>query len=153
MNDDNQVHKGSCYCGAVQVTVQGPPAAAGYCHCLECRKWHSAPINAFSIWPNAKVTIDGPTTTSTVNEISGRVSCSKCGGGVANLKPTFDMTVIYPMTLAGPQGTFTYEPGFHIYYDERVMNVNDGLPKFVDLPEPFGGSGKTVEESGGPGWR
>ena len=59
MSQENTVYKGSCYCGAVTVTVAGPPAAAGYCHCLECRKWHSAPINAFSIWPDANVTIDG----------------------------------------------------------------------------------------------
>ena len=153
MSEENTVYKGSCYCGAVTVTVKGPPAAAGYCHCLECRKWHSAPINAFSIWPDANVTIDGPTTTSTVSEQSRRVSCSKCGGCVANLKPTINMTVVYPMTLAGVEGRFTFEPGFHIFYGERVMDVRDGLPKFVDLPEQFGGSGKTVEEAARTGWR
>ncbi len=153
MSSESAVHKGSCYCGAVQVTVQGPPAAAAYCHCLECRKWHSAPINAFSIWPKANVTINGPTTTSTVSEGCGGVSCGTCGGCFAYLKPTLVLTVIYPMTLAGPDGTFEFEPAFHIFYEERVMNVNDGLPKFVDLPEPLGGSGKTVEESGSPGWR
>ena len=33
------------------------------------------------------------------------------------------------------------------------MNVNDGLPKYVDLPEMFGGSGRTVHESQNTGWR
>ena len=42
---------GQCYCGNVQVTVTGPAAVSGYCHCLECRKWLSAPVNAFSVWP------------------------------------------------------------------------------------------------------
>jgi hypothetical protein len=152
MSDENAVYKGSCYCGAVTVTVKGPPAAAGYCHCLECRKWHSAPINAFGIWSNDNVTIEGPTTTSTVSEVSGRVSCSKCGGCIANLKPTMGMTAVYPMTLAGPEDTFKFEPAFHIFYEERVMDVSDGLPKFVDVPEQFGGSGKTVEESASTGW-
>ena len=153
MSDENAVYKGSCYCGAVTVTVKGPPAAAGYCHCLECRKWHSAPINAFGIWSNDNVTIEGPTTTSTVSEVSGRVSCSKCGGCIANLKPTMGMTAVYPMTLAGPEDTFKFEPAFHIFYEERVMDVSDGLPKFVDVPEQFGGSGKTVVESVSTGWR
>lgn len=153
MNDDNTVHKGSCYCGAVGVTVQGPPAAALFCHCGDCRKWHSAPIAAISIWPNANVTIDGPTIVSQVDEGSGRTSCSKCGGCVAIRKPAFDMTGVYAMTLSGSDQTYKFEPGFHIFYNERVMEVNDGLPKFADLPEPFGGSGNTVAESGGAGWR
>lgn len=25
--------KGSCFCGAVEFTVSGDPAAMGYCHC------------------------------------------------------------------------------------------------------------------------
>ncbi len=29
MSGESAVHKGSCYCGAVQVTVEGPPAGAG----------------------------------------------------------------------------------------------------------------------------
>ena len=61
MDHENATHQGSCYCGAVKVTVSGPPLAAGYCHCLECRKWHSAPINAFAIWPADKVTLEGDT--------------------------------------------------------------------------------------------
>ena len=62
------------------------------------------------------------------------------------------MTAVYPMTLAGPQDTFKFEPAFHIFYEERVMDVGDGLPKFVDVPEQFGGSGKTVEEASSTGW-
>ncbi len=152
MSDDSAVYKGACYCGAVTVTVKGPPAASAYCHCFECRKWHSAPINAFSIWPDANVTIEGPTTTSTVSDASGRVSCTKCGGCVANLKPTLGMTVVYPMTLAGPKGAFKFEPAFHIFYKERVMDVCDGLPKFADMPEQFGGTGQTVGEPATSGW-
>ncbi len=146
MAENDQVHHGSCYCGAVKVSVEGPPAAAAYCHCQDCRKWHSAPINAWSIWPDAKVQIDGPVITSTVSEQSRRVSCKKCGGCVANLKPAVNMTVIYPMTLAGPEATFRFDPQFHIFYNERVMDVSDGLPKFIDMPKPFGGSGETAEE-------
>ncbi len=153
MAENNPLYEGACYCGAVKVTVKGPPAAAGYCHCHECRKWHSAPINAWSLWPKASVTIDGPVTTSKISEISQRVSCSKCGGCVANLKPTIDMIVVYPMTLAGPNATFKFEPAFHIFYGERVMDVSDGLPKFVDMPEPFGGTGKMVGDSATTGWR
>ena len=32
-------YKGSCFCGAVEFTVSGEPAAMGYCHCESCRHW------------------------------------------------------------------------------------------------------------------
>ena len=40
-----------------------------------------------------------------------------------------------------PQGL---EPQLHIFYGERVMDVADDLPKFKDLPEPFGGTGELL---------
>lgn len=147
---DAQEHHGSCYCGAVTVTVSGPPVVQGYCHCLSCRKWHSAPINAWSGWPANKVSVSGPITESDKDPGSGRISCSKCGGNVANRKPTAKMMVIYPMTLAN--SGLDFQPNMHIFYDERVMDVNDGLPKFVDVPESFGGSGKMAEEPEKSAW-
>ena len=34
---DNTIHKGHCFCGAVEVTATGAPFAMGYCHCKDCR--------------------------------------------------------------------------------------------------------------------
>jgi hypothetical protein len=50
-------HKGTCFCGAVEVTVTGEPAAMGYCHCSSCREWSAGPVNAFSLWPSDAVKI------------------------------------------------------------------------------------------------
>ena len=51
-------HKGRCFCGAVEIEVEGAPEAMGYCHCQSCRSWSGGPLNAFSLWkPDAvKVT-------------------------------------------------------------------------------------------------
>ena len=145
-------HQGACYCGAVTVTVKGPPMASGYCHCRSCRKWQAAPVNAWSIWPSDKVTITGGgTTTSQEGEASRRVSCATCGGGLANHKPNIGLTVVYAMTLAG--SGLDYQPAMHIFYAERVMDLADGLPKFIDVPEAFGGSGEAAEEPATSGWR
>jgi len=43
-------YKGTCFCGAVEVTATGEPAAMGYCHCESCRHWSAGPINAFTLW-------------------------------------------------------------------------------------------------------
>src|SRR5258706_12478783 len=46
----DKTYDGSCFCGAVQFTVSGEPAAMGYCHCDSCRKWSAGPVNAFTLW-------------------------------------------------------------------------------------------------------
>ncbi len=144
-------YQGACYCGAVKVTVTGAPAASAICHCRSCRKWHAAPLNAWSIWPSADVEITGGAViTSSTDAASGRVSCAACGGCVANHKPQVNMTVVYPMTLVG--SGLEYKPAFHIHYGERVMDVADGLPKFAEMPEQFRGSGETVAEPATTGW-
>lgn len=154
---ETQTYKGGCFCGAVQLEVQGQPAAAGICHCESCRKWHSAPVNAWAIWPDAMVKVaagqdqlvefnrqgaDGP---------SARVSCKRCGGAVFNRKPKIGMTVVYAMTLDG--SGLVFEPSFHCFYGEGVLHIADGLPKFADLPAALGGSGERFDEPAGSGFR
>jgi hypothetical protein len=40
----------------------------------------------------------------------------------------------------------TFSPGVHVNYAETVLPMRDGLPKFKDFPEGFGGSGEMVAE-------
>jgi len=35
---------GSCCCGAVQFTIEGPPSMMGTCHCTRCRKLGASPF-------------------------------------------------------------------------------------------------------------
>jgi hypothetical protein len=44
------MHKGGCFCGAVQIEVSGEPESMGYCHCQSCRSWSGGPVNAFTLW-------------------------------------------------------------------------------------------------------
>src|SRR3954466_7306513 len=48
---------GKCFCGAVEVEVEGAPEAMGYCHCSSCRSWSAAPVNAFTLWKQENVRI------------------------------------------------------------------------------------------------
>jgi len=47
---------------------------------------------------------------------------------------------------AGGVRGLDYKPGVHVHYQERVLSVKDGLPKFKDFPKDFGGSGATLPE-------
>ena len=42
------------------------------------------------------------------------------------------------------------QPTAHVHYRERVLDIADDLPKFSDVPEAFGGTGKRVERDGTP---
>jgi len=83
MNSEISRYEGECYCGKVKVTVTGSPDDAGYCHCRSCRKWHAAPINAWSFWSKDNVRIKGDIRKIDLGGLSKRIICASCGGGVA----------------------------------------------------------------------
>ncbi len=39
-----------------------------------------------------------------------------------------------------------FKPAIHVHYQETVLSIKDGLPKFKDLPEEAGGSGELLPE-------
>lgn len=151
MLDKSQTHEGSCYCGQVTVEVEGDPVFSAYCHCESCRKWHSAPMTALAAWPESAVRVSGDVVVSEKNGETQRTSCAKCGGNVLTTRPGLGWKVVYPLTLSGSD--FAYQPGAHIFYSERVVDFNDRLPKFSDVPADAGGSGVMVDEASISGWR
>jgi hypothetical protein len=142
----DKTYKGSCFCGAVEVSVTGTPAAMGYCHCSSCRSWSASPVNAFSLWKAGSVTYTkGQDNVGTYNHGSPNTSrdfCKKCGGGLRSTHALWGVDGVYAAVLRD----FAFQPAFHVNYKEKVLAVRDGLPKFADLPKDFGGSGETVPE-------
>jgi len=149
---DETTMSGSCYCGEVTVEVHGQPMASGLCHCEDCQKFHAAPFMAWNVWPSAQVEVTaGEINASEKSPHLKRVSCRKCGGNVMGILPDVDMTVVFPSTLKA--SGLTFEPQFHQFYDERVLEIADGVPKFVDKPEAFGGSGVQIDEPDATAWK
>ena len=149
MPDETIRYEGRCWCGAVRVTATGKPRASGYCHCESCRRWNTAPINAWASWPGDAVTVTQGEEellefdTSDQGRANVRCSCRRCGSGVMNRRHD-GVTVVYPSALSGTG--YKHEPTLHIHYRERVLDVQDGLPKFADSPTELGGSGEMIEE-------
>ncbi len=138
-------HKGSCFCGAVELTVTGAPAAMGYCHCNSCRHWSAGPVNAFTLWkPDAVKVTKGAENLGTHNKTagSGRRWCKTCGGHVLTEHPGMGLTDVYAAVLQD----FKFEPGLHVHYGESVVHIHDGLPKQKDMPKEMGGSGTLLPE-------
>ncbi len=138
-------YRGSCFCGAVELEVSGQPKVMGFCHCTSCRSWSAGPVNAFTLWePQAVAVTKGKDQLSTYNktENSYRQFCQQCGGHVMTDHPPFGVIDVYAAKIPD----LPFEPQVHIHYAEKVLAIRDGLPKFKDLPEEFGGSGATLPE-------
>jgi hypothetical protein len=141
----SQSYDGSCFCGAVRLTVSGEPAGAGYCHCDSCRTWSAGPVNAFTLWKseNVKVT-QGADKLGSYNKTANsfRKWCKTCGGHVMTEHPQWGLTDVYAAVIRD----FPFQAGVHVNYQETVLPVRDGLPKQKDLPKELGGSGSVIAE-------
>jgi hypothetical protein len=139
------VYKGSCFCGAVEITVEGDPAGAGYCHCASCRSWSGGPVNAFTLWPRESVRVTrGEENVSVFNktERSYRKWCKICGGHLFVDHPQWKLVDVFAATIPG----FAFKPGLHVNYADTVLPMRDGLPKLRDLPRELGGTGEAMPE-------
>ena len=139
------VHKGKCFCGAVEVTVSGEPEGAGYCHCASCRSWSASPVNAFTLWkPEAVKVTKGAENVGVFHktETSYRKWCKTCGGHVLTDHPGLKLVDVFAATI--PE--FPFKPGVHVNYSQSVLPMKDGLPKLKDFPKELGGTGQAVPE-------
>lgn len=137
-------HKSQCACGAVVVSIQGPPAVMAYCHCDSCRSWLGAPLHAASLWPTDGVVLQQGNEHLAVykrTEESHRHFCTECGAPVLIRHPVLGLTDV----PAGSVSDLKFEPTIHVNYAERVLDMRDGLPKFAGMPAADG-SGTLVEE-------
>jgi len=138
-------HRGNCFCGAVELQVQGTPEGMGYCHCTSCRLWSAAPVTAFTLWKpqNVRVTKGAEYIGKFMKtESSLRQFCKRCGGHLMTDHPKLGLVDVYAATIP----TIKFTPALHVNYAESVLPMKDGLPKLRDFPAEMGGSGDVVTE-------
>ncbi len=138
-------HTGTCFCGAVEIKVTGPPEEMGYCHCSSCRSYSGGPLSAFILWKSESVTITkGEEFMGSYNKMgmSDRRFCKKCGGHIMTAHPDLGLTDVG----AGVLPSIAFEPSVHLNYAESIVPIKDGLPKLRDFPAAVGGSGELLPE-------
>jgi hypothetical protein len=138
-------YAGKCFCGAVELSVSGEPAAMGYCHCSSCREWSAGPVNAFTLWSRDSVAISkGAENIGSYSKTpqSIRKWCKTCGGHVLTDHPSWGVTDVYAAVIP----KLAFKPGVHVHYQESVLHLRDGLPKQKDMPKEMGGSGTLLPE-------
>jgi hypothetical protein len=142
---DAKSYAGSCFCGAVQLTVTGEPAAMGYCHCRSCRHWSAGPVNAFTLWKSNAVKVTrGAEHIGTFNKTPGssRKWCKLCGGHLFTDHPGMGLIDVYAAVIPD----LPFKPGVHVHYQETVLHIKDGVTKLKDMPKEMGGSGASLPE-------
>jgi len=143
--NDTRTYAGGCFCGAVQLSVTGEPAAMGFCHCESCRRWSAGAVNAFTLWPPGAVQItQGADLLGSYSKTTGSVRkwCKACGGHLLTDHPAMGLTDVYAAVIPD----FPYKPGVHVHYQEAVLRIHDGVPKLKDVPKEMGGSGISLAE-------
>jgi hypothetical protein len=140
-----KTYEGSCFCGAVQLSVTGAPVGMGYCHCDSCRKWSAGPVNAFTLWKPETVAITkGKDRIGSFNKTPGstRKWCTICGGHILTEHPTLGLTDVYAAVIPD----FPFEAGVHVHYQETALHIHDGIIKQKDVPKEMGGSGMVLPD-------
>lgn len=129
--------KGSCLCGNVKYTAEGPLTAVARCHCVQCRKASGAefatsgnvPTEGFRIVAGEKLIGEYESSPGTF-----RVFCGRCGS------PLFKRTSRHPEAVRLRLGCVDTEiderPLAHVFVGEKPKwsEISDGLPQYETKP-------------------
>lgn len=129
-----ELHKGSCLCGAVRFEVRGALATPSACHCTKCRK-HTGHYEAGTDAPRSAVMVTGEdrVTWYQSSEKVRRGFCSVCGSSLF-----FDITHIDRIGLS--MGAFdtptNTKLSLHIFVADKgdYYDIADGLPQYATIP-------------------
>lgn len=140
MNARGPRYQASCHCGAVRYEVDADPVDAKFCHCRTCQRLHGAPMQWAAIFHKHDVRFTrGEQHLRYYNSDLARaerilpckVSCSLCGTPIADDGRT--MWLAFPTLFdfgTPPRTPAAFRPTCHIFYGARVVDVDDGLPKW-----------------------
>lgn len=136
--EKGEFYSGSCACGAcsIQIPKSAHIIMQAYCHCHSCRQFTQAPIHAVINVPTEtiKVTKGQDNLASYAVVSTTRFFCKTCHSAVYHTVEEYPIAGTYPSLLKD----FPFKPQAHVCYEETVLRVKDGLPKFKNFPEPDG---------------
>jgi hypothetical protein len=135
------IHRAACFCGAVVIEVRADPVDAKICHCPACQRLHGAPFQWAVIFHKRDVRfVRGVDRLFFFRAETGRaghdppckLSCVDCRSPIADegrrmflaFGPLFDFG-------SPPRVPRSFEPSCHIFYGTRVIDVDDGRPKYL----------------------
>jgi len=135
MENKIETNLSRCSCGATSYGITGSPILRVYCHCTLCQKFNSADFADISVFYTKQVgAIDESKVSFEIYKKPPLVRRGKC---VQCNKPTIETINIplMPKLLTFPsenieQKNLLPEPSMHVFYDKRVNDHYDTLPKY-----------------------
>jgi hypothetical protein len=124
-------YQGGCLCGRVGFALAGPPMMSAFCHCSICRRWTGAAFSMIGFWkPEAcELTAGAPLLERATSAWLTRFRCPDCGTPIYNAVRSERLTSNnFMLALLGGLDADTH-PTCHIYYADRILDLDDGLPK------------------------
>lgn len=76
-----------CLCGAVRITLRGPPLRVGLCHCMTCRKETGSAFKYFAVFRVEDADVAGETRSWTAPGGAARHFCPACGSRLFSAEP------------------------------------------------------------------
>lgn len=131
------IYELQCDCGALTMAVHGEPAASEYCHCATCRAFHAVDMTSVTAWPENQVELPEADAAALFDythptKQMRRFGCRKCGTLLyARHRPGIPV-IEHARFRAANNGVLpaALAPARHVFYSERVLDIDDALPKF-----------------------
>lgn len=137
----NPLYRAACFCGRVQYEVNAEPVDAKLCHCRGCQVLHGAPMQWAAIFHKHQVRFTSgldflryyhSDQDRQERILPCKVSCHCCGTPIADEGRR--MWLAFPTLFNfAPGGSIpeAFKPTCHIFYRQRVIDIDDDLPKWM----------------------
>jgi hypothetical protein len=149
MSDRNNCQ---CSCGKVQFGVHGRPLMRGFCHCTICQTFNQAPYADITLFRGTDVDLPGSQLveyrTYRAPPAVQRGKCRACGRpAVEYLRILALPTLVIVPSANLLDRSLIPKADLHIFYDRRVADIDDDLPKFQGYFASQGAFGRKLVSS------
>jgi len=123
-----------CECGEARFNVSGKPLLRAVCHCTICQTFKQAAYSDITLFRARDVIMPQQNSVEFKAYASPKVlqrgKCVSCGkAAIEYLKiPLMPKVIVVPTENIGEK-CFVPEPSMHVFYDTRVSDIEDDLPK------------------------
>lgn len=126
----------TCLCGANTMELHGTPAAQANCHCTTCRDFYGVAMLSATAWAAESVTVSGAENARFQHPAKQlcKTFCLNCGEVLFGTNRLGMRVVPNALVARAAEGVLgaAFAPTMHLFYRERVIDVADALPKYLD---------------------